>query len=85
MQKEFLETLNSDAPKRQQDRHRKHAHVANAFALGYTYQDVLDTDHEGIKFHPRPWFTEIDVLLQIYSPDSPSTFSLIRHPPLPPF
>ena len=48
MQKKFLETLNSDAPKRQQDRHRKNAHVANDFALGYTYQDVLDADHEGI-------------------------------------
>ncbi|MDI1492292.1 MAG: hypothetical protein OHK93_003504 [Ramalina farinacea] len=48
MQKEFLETLNSDAPKRQQDRHRKNAHVANDFALGYTYQDVLDADHEDI-------------------------------------
>ena len=26
----------------------KAAPVANAFALGYTYQDVLDADHEGI-------------------------------------
>ena len=46
-QKEFLETLASDAPKRPQDRHRTKPVVANEFALGYTYQDVLDADHEG--------------------------------------
>ena len=46
-QKEFLETLASDAPKRPQDRHRKKPVVANEFALGYTYQDVFDADHEG--------------------------------------
>ena len=46
-QKEFLETLASDAPKRPQDRHRRKPVVANEFALGYTYQDVLDADHEG--------------------------------------
>lgn len=28
-------------------RGNKAAPVANAFALGYTYQDVLDADHEG--------------------------------------
>lgn len=85
MQKEFLETLNSDAPKRQQDRHRKTAHIANDFALGYTYQDVLDADHEGMSLHSRPCLINIDVLLQIYSRDSPSTSSLNRPPPLPPF
>lgn len=47
IQKEFLETLASDAPKRPQDRHRRKPVVANEFALGYTYQDVLDADHEG--------------------------------------
>ena len=46
-QKEFLETLTSDAPKRPQDRHKRKPVVANEFALGYTYQDVLDADHEG--------------------------------------
>lgn len=85
MQKEFLETLNSDAPRRQQDRHRKNAHVANDFALGYTYQDVLDADHEGIGFHSRPCLVRTDALLQIYSQDSPSTSSLNRRPPLPLF
>lgn len=47
-QREFLEVLASDVPKRPQDRHRKKPVVANEFALGYTYQDVLDADHEDI-------------------------------------
>ena len=47
MQKEFLETLASDEPKRPQDRHKRKPVIANEFALGYTYQDVLDADHEG--------------------------------------
>ena len=48
-QKEFLETLASDSKsKRSQDRYRKKPPTANDFALGYTYQDVLDADHEGI-------------------------------------
>ena len=46
-QKEFLETLGPELPKRLQERHRRKPPVANEFALGYTYQDVLDTDHEG--------------------------------------
>jgi dynein light intermediate chain 1 len=48
-QKEFLEILESDTPKRSSERHRKKPPIANRFALGYTYQDVLDTDHEGIR------------------------------------
>ena len=46
-QKELLETLASDAPKRPQDRHKRKPVIANEFALGYTYQDVLDADQEG--------------------------------------
>ena len=46
-QKDFLETLASDFPDRAQERQKRKAPVANEFALGYTYQDVLDTDHEG--------------------------------------
>ena len=46
-QKEFLEILAFDAPKRPQDRHKRKPTVANEFALGYTYQDVLDADQEG--------------------------------------
>ena len=46
-QKELLETLASDASKRPQDRHKRKPVIANEFALGYTYQDVLDADQEG--------------------------------------
>ena len=46
-QKEFLELIASDAPKRPQDRYKRKPVIANDFALGYTYQDVLDADHEG--------------------------------------
>lgn len=46
-QKELLETLASDAPKRPQDRNKRNPVIANEFALGYTYQDVLDADQEG--------------------------------------
>ena len=54
-QKEFLETLASDVPKRPQDRHRRKPVVANEFALGYTYQDVLDADHEGTNIILSLW------------------------------
>lgn len=47
VQKEFLEILGSDNAKKQHERYRKKSSVANEFALGYTYQDVLDADHEG--------------------------------------
>jgi dynein light intermediate chain 1 len=47
-QKDFLEVLASDSPKRPQERHRKRPPIANEFALGYTYQDVLDADQEDI-------------------------------------
>ncbi|KAI9743380.1 MAG: hypothetical protein M1818_003226 [Claussenomyces sp. TS43310] len=49
-QKEFLEALSSDAsPKRTHDRHgSKQPPVANNFALGYTYHDVLDADQEDV-------------------------------------
>ena len=46
-QKELLETLAADAPNRPQDRHKRKPVIANEFALGYTYQDVLDSDQEG--------------------------------------
>ncbi|KAL9128449.1 MAG: hypothetical protein Q9217_002882 [Psora testacea] len=47
-QKEFLETLSTDEFRRPQDRRKKKSVVANEFALGYTYQDVLDADHEDL-------------------------------------
>ena len=46
-QKEFVETLASDTSKRPQDRHSRKPAIANEFALGYTYQDVLDADQDG--------------------------------------
>lgn len=46
-QKEFLDILDSESPKKPQERNRRKPPVANEFALGYTYQDVLDADHEG--------------------------------------
>lgn len=49
-QKEFLEALSIDDRRKVHDRHaRKQPPVANSFALGYTYHDVLDADHEGIQ------------------------------------
>ncbi|KAL8916544.1 MAG: hypothetical protein Q9172_006261, partial [Xanthocarpia lactea] len=48
LQREFLETLESDTSRRPQDRRRKKPPVANEFALGYTYQDVLDADHDDV-------------------------------------
>ncbi|KAL1974599.1 hypothetical protein VTN31DRAFT_4803 [Thermomyces dupontii] len=50
-QREFLETLSSDPsdPRLPTERKRKNvAPIANEFALGYTYQDVLDADQEDI-------------------------------------
>lgn len=46
-QKDFLESLSTDpsSNRRPPDRGRKPP-IANQFALGYTYQDVLDADHE---------------------------------------
>jgi len=47
-QREFLEALSLDESRKPQDRQSsKQPPIANNFALGYTYQDVLDADHEG--------------------------------------
>ncbi|OXV06566.1 hypothetical protein Egran_05661 [Elaphomyces granulatus] len=49
-QREFLETLSLDSsdPRLPNERKRTNVPIANQFALGYTYQDVLDADHEDI-------------------------------------
>ncbi|KAJ9220250.1 hypothetical protein DTO027B5_1236 [Paecilomyces variotii] len=50
-QKEFLETLSSDPSNPQLSNEKRKGRVpsvANEFALGYTYQDVLDADHDDI-------------------------------------
>lgn len=49
MQREFLEALSVDDSRKTQERQSsKTPPVANNFALGYTYHDVLDADHEGM-------------------------------------
>ncbi|ROT41037.1 dynein light intermediate chain [Sodiomyces alkalinus F11] len=48
-QRDFLESLSNGSEKRSLDRQSSRAPpVANSFALGYTYYDVLDADHEDI-------------------------------------
>ena len=46
-QRDFLEVLANENRKPQQKGQRSRAPVSNEFALGYTYLDVLDADHEG--------------------------------------
>lgn len=54
-QREFLETLSVDDSRKTQDRQgSKQPPVANNFALGYTYHDVLDADHEGMRDSNSP-------------------------------
>lgn len=45
-QREFIESLSSSEGRRTFDR-QKTPPVANNFALGYTYYDVLDADQDG--------------------------------------
>ncbi|KAF2433466.1 DLIC-domain-containing protein [Tothia fuscella] len=46
-QREFLESLSTETPRTRRPQSRK-APIANQYALGYTYQDVLDADHEDV-------------------------------------
>lgn len=46
-QRDFLESLSNNELRRNFDRGSKVPPVANQFALGYTYYDLLDADHEG--------------------------------------
>jgi hypothetical protein len=47
-QREFLQSLSGEEGRKAQDKQgSKQAPIANSFALGYTYHDVLDADHEG--------------------------------------
>lgn len=45
-QREFIESLSGTEARRNFDR-QKTPPVANNFALGYTYYDVLDADQDG--------------------------------------
>ncbi|KAF2199719.1 hypothetical protein GQ43DRAFT_398034 [Delitschia confertaspora ATCC 74209] len=67
-QRDFLESLSTDptSNRRPPDRGRKPP-IANQFALGYTYQDVLDADHDDtlarlslfLLANPSPSFTPL--------------------------
>ncbi|KAH8719499.1 dynein light intermediate chain-domain-containing protein [Phaeosphaeriaceae sp. PMI808] len=67
-QRDFLESVSTESAnnRRPPDRGRKPP-IANQFALGYTYQDVLDTDHEDtlarlslyLLANPSPSFTPL--------------------------
>ena len=46
-QREFLESISTESTSSRRDRQSRKPPIANQFALGYTYQDVLDADHEG--------------------------------------
>jgi dynein light intermediate chain 1 len=47
-QREFLEALSIEDTRKTNDKQSsKQPPIANNFALGYTYHDVLDADHEG--------------------------------------
>ncbi|PSR87261.1 dynein light intermediate chain-domain-containing protein [Coniella lustricola] len=45
-QRDFIESLSNNELRRNFDRQTKAPPVANQFALGYTYYDLLDADHE---------------------------------------
>ena len=50
-QREFLESISTESTGSRRDRQVRKPPIANQFALGYTYQDVLDADHEGSRNH----------------------------------
>jgi len=52
-QREFLESISTESTGSRRDRQVRKPPIANQFALGYTYQDVLEADHEGSK-KPHP-------------------------------
>ncbi|CAG8975334.1 hypothetical protein HYALB_00005664 [Hymenoscyphus albidus] len=85
-QREFLETLvEGDDTRKNTDRHStKQPPIANNFALGYTYHDVLDADHEDtlarlslyLLADPSPSFTPL--LRPLLTPESiPNTLIVI--------
>jgi dynein light intermediate chain 1 len=84
-QREFLEALSLEDARKPQDRQSsRQPPVANNFALGYTYQDVLDADHEGMSFvrGPGAWLIVLDILarLSVYllADPSPSFAPLLK-------
>lgn len=83
-QRDFLEALSNQAQRRTSDRGSKLPPVANSFALGYTYYDVLDADQEDIiartslytLTNPSPSFSNL--LQPLLTPQSiPNTLIVI--------
>ncbi|KAF8543237.1 dynein light intermediate chain-domain-containing protein [Trichophaea hybrida] len=79
-QKEFVESLGAGGFKKG----TRAAPVANAFALGYTYQDILDADHEdvlarlGVYLIKEPSPAFIPLLRPLFTPASlPETLIVI--------
>lgn len=68
-QREFLEALSSNSQRRNMDRQHNIPPIANSFALGYTYYDVLDADQEDILAR---------ISLYLLSSPAPSFASLIK-------
>ncbi|KAI0403888.1 dynein light intermediate chain-domain-containing protein [Xylaria palmicola] len=68
-QREFLEALSSDGQRRNMERQSNLPPIANSFALGYTYYDVLDADQED---------TLARVSLYLLTNPAPSFASLIK-------
>ncbi|KAG9237652.1 dynein light intermediate chain-domain-containing protein [Amylocarpus encephaloides] len=84
-QREFLETLTADDTRRTDRQATKQPPIANNFALGYTYRDVLDADHEAdvlarlslyLLADPSPSFTPL--LQPLLTPETiPNTLVVI--------
>ncbi|KAI3326883.1 dynein light intermediate chain-domain-containing protein [Xylariaceae sp. AK1471] len=83
-QREFLEALSNNGQRRNMDRQINLPPIANSFALGYTYYDVLDADQEDILARislyllssPAPSFTPL--IKPLLTPQSiPNTLIVI--------
>ncbi|KAH8647420.1 dynein family protein [Tricladium varicosporioides] len=83
-QREFLEALSSEDMRKSDRQSSKQPPIANNFALGYTYHDVLDADHEDILARlslylltdPSPSFTPL--LQPLLTPETiPNTLIVI--------
>lgn len=86
-QREFLQSLSGEEGRKAQDKQSsKHPPIANSFALGYTYHDVLDADHEGMLLAVIHFLTLlIYIMLQISLLAFPYTSSRTLRPPSPPY
>ncbi|KAI0019977.1 dynein light intermediate chain-domain-containing protein [Xylariomycetidae sp. FL0641] len=84
-QRDFLDQLSNSDQRRHLDRHRdKIPPIANSFALGYTYYDVLDADQEDILARvslyllSKPAASFTSLLKPLFTPQSiPNTLIVI--------